>query len=70
MSKQIVSGMERHFKDYEPDRSPKEAVPLPGVEQKNVENTCRSRYVWLSLEWEGEKPVLRWRKEWHLPEKS
>lgn len=68
MSKQILSGMERHFKDYKPDMSPKKAHPLPGVEQKHGENTFKSRYVWLPIEWEGEKPVIRWRDEWKVQE--
>lgn len=66
MSKQILSGMERHFKDYKPDMSPKKAHPLPGVEQKHGENTFKSRYVWLPIEWEGDKPVIRWRSEWSI----
>lgn len=68
MSKQILSGMERHFKDYKPDMSPKKAHPLPGVEQKHGENTFKSRYVWLPIEWEGKKPVICWRDEWKVQE--
>ena len=64
MAKQIISGMERHFKDYQPDESPKDVHPLPGVEQKHGENTAISRYVWLPIEWEGDKPVIRWHDEW------
>ena len=66
MSGQIISGMERHFKDYKPDTSPQKAAPLPGEEQKHGENTSKSRYVWLPIEWEGEKPVLQWRDEWKV----
>ena len=66
MAKAIQSGMERHFKDYRPDTSPREAAPLPGVLQKHSENTWKSRYVWLPIEWEGEKPVIRWRKAWKV----
>ena len=66
MSKQILSGMERHFRDYKPDTSPKEAAPLPGVESKHTENTYKSRSVWLPIEWQGEKPVIRWRDEWRI----
>ena len=29
-------------------------------------NTAASRYVWLPIEWQGEKPVIRWQKEWRL----
>lgn len=66
LSKQIISGMERHFRDYKPDLEPKEAMPLPETEQCHKENTAASRYVWLPIEWQGEKPVIRWQKEWRL----
>lgn len=66
MTKQILAGMERHFKDYIPNREALEDCPLPGVEQKHSENTWKSNYVWLPIEWEGEKPVLRWRDEWRI----
>lgn len=66
MAKQILAGMERHFKDYVPERSALEVKPLPGVEQKHNENTWKADYVWLPIEWEGEKPVLRWQDEWRI----
>lgn len=66
MAKQIISGMERHFKDYQPDLSPKTAQPLPCMEQKHTENTYKSRYVWLPIEWDGEKPVIRWHDDWRV----
>ena len=34
--------------------------------QKHSENTCKSRYVWLPIEWQGEKPVIRWKNEWRV----
>ena len=64
MAKQIQAGMKRHFADYTPDTSPQKAAPLPGTLQKHRENTSISRYVWLPIEWEEEKPVIRWRDEW------
>lgn len=66
MAKQIISGMERHFKDYKPDLSPQSAHPLPGKEIRHKENTGISRYVWLPIEWQGEKPVIRWQKDWKI----
>lgn len=68
MSKMIVKGMEKHFADYVPDKSPQSAVPLPQKETVHKENTYKSRYVWLPVEWEGEKPVIRWKEEWRLEE--
>ena len=66
LAKAVQSGMERHFRDYKPDTTPKTVTPLPGRLQTHNENTFRSRYVWLPIEWEGEKPVIRWQKEWKL----
>lgn len=66
MSAQVVEGMKKHFKDYQPDYEPKTAVPLPGKLQKHSENTSKSTYVWLPIEWEGDKPVIRWRDEWRV----
>ncbi len=64
------TGMERHFKDYQPDTSPKTAAPLPGVAQRHRENTSISRYVWLPIQWQGDKPVIRWRREWNAEKPS
>lgn len=66
MSKQILAGMERHFKDYVPNQAALEVKPLPGVEQRHNENTWKADYVCLPIEWEGEKPVLRWQDEWGI----
>lgn len=64
MAKQIIAGMERHFKDYKPDLSPKVAAPLPGKLQIHTENTSISRYVWLPIEWWGDRPMIRWEDQW------
>ena len=66
MSKQVISGMERRYKDYQPDTAPKEIIPLSGVETKHSQNNAVARYVWLPIEWEGDKPVLRWHDQWRL----
>ena len=64
LSGQIIKGMERHFAGYTPDTSPREEHPLPGVETKRMENTSIARYVWLPIDWHGDKPVIHWRDEW------
>ena len=64
LAKQISKGMERHFAGYQPDTSPKEEHPLPGVETQHKENTSIACYVWLPIEWQGDKPVIRWKDEW------
>lgn len=66
MSKAIISGIEKRYKNYKPDYSPQEIKPLPGVEQKHSENAYKSRYVWLPIEWEGDMPLIRWKKEWRI----
>lgn len=66
MSKMIIGGMERHFRDYKPIISPQNTTKMSGVETVHKENTYKSRYVWLPIEWQGEKPVIRWYKEWKL----
>lgn len=68
MSRQILAGMERHFKDYAPSKDPVGPAKLPGVLQTHTENTSVSRYVFLPIEWEGDVPRLRWHKEWRIEE--
>ena len=65
-NKTIQKVFTKMFAGQEPDTSPQEERPLPGKEKKHGENTFRSRYVWLPVEWQGEKPVIRWRKEWRV----
>jgi hypothetical protein len=49
-----------------PDRSPKSVGELPQKEIRHLENTSISRYVWLPIEWQDEKPFIRWRDEWRI----
>lgn len=65
MIKKAMSG-NRHKDLTEPDRSPKTAGELPGKLQPHAINTSIARYVWLPIEWEGEKPVIRWHDQWRL----
>lgn len=30
------------------------------------EDTSIARYIWLPIEWEGEKPVIRWQDSWRV----
>lgn len=32
----------------------------------NPENHIDGRYIWLPIEWEGQKPIIRWKDEWNL----
>jgi len=56
----------RNRKLVEPDLTPKIASPLPGHLLKHRENTSIADYVWLPIEWEGEKPVIRWHDQWRI----
>ncbi len=62
----MIDSTRRAFAHYVPDTSPREVLSLPGKLQRHIENTSVSRYVWLPVEWEGEKPVIRWQSEWRI----
>jgi hypothetical protein len=67
-TKTITKAMqsERNRKRFIADRSPREATPLPGKLQRHYDYTRIADYVWLPIEWEGDKPVIRWIDEWRL----
>ncbi len=69
-TKSFLAHMEKAFRDYNPNKDPREVTPMSGKEERHTENTSKSRYVWLPIEWEGEKPVIRWKKEWTKESKS
>ncbi|MCX7615701.1 MAG: family 43 glycosylhydrolase, partial [Clostridiales bacterium] len=56
----------KHENITKPDRSPKTAVKLPEKEQIHMVNTSISRYVWLPIEWQNDKPIIRWHDEWRI----
>ena len=56
----------RHENITKPDRSPKPATSLPHKLLTHMENTRVARYVWLPIEWSGEKPTIIWRAEWRI----
>jgi hypothetical protein len=51
-------------------------LPVPGkpgafifmADRWRPNNPIDGRYIWLPVQWEGERPVLRWMKEWSLTE--
>lgn len=57
---------DRHADITTPDRSPRPAGKLSGKRMHHSENTSIARYVWLPIEWEGDKPVIRWQNEWKV----
>ncbi len=65
MSKHIVRKFEKMFRDYVPDKTPK-TDGVSGKLRRHMENTRHSRYVFLPIEWQGQKPVIRWQEEWNL----
>ncbi|MDO4285036.1 MAG: family 43 glycosylhydrolase [Eubacteriales bacterium] len=46
------------------DREPKGEPVLPSEERTFDDDTSISRYIWLPIEWDGDRPVIRWRDEW------
>lgn len=64
MGKHLTSLVGLYFKDYQPDMTPKYAAELPMCTQQHKENTAISRYVWLPIEWQDDKPMIRWQREW------
>lgn len=56
----------RHEDLIKPDLGPKAAGELPGKKQRHTGNTSIARYVWLPIEWEGGKPLIRWHDEWRM----
>ena len=64
-ARQEVEKYRKRFANYAADRQIKIPTPLPGKLQRHMENTSESRYVWLPIRFDGEKPVLRWEKAWN-----
>jgi hypothetical protein len=67
--KMVVNAMKEGGRAYnmmKPDYSEKEAATLPERKRRHFDNTRISDYVWLPIEWQGEKPVIRWRDEWRI----
>lgn len=57
---------DRHTDITIPDCSPRPAGKLIGKKIHHIDNTSIARYVWLPVEWEGDKPVIRWHDEWRI----
>lgn len=56
----------RQFRNYEPDLSERKTERMAGRKQFHMENTRKSTYVWLPIEWEDSRPVIRWHDEWKI----
>ena len=39
---------------------------IPGQLKQTNENTCKARFVWLPIEWDNDKPIIRWHNEWQV----
>ncbi len=65
MAGRVKKHFEKRFANYRPDLG-KRTEGVSGRETRYFETTNRSRYVWLPIEWEGEKPVIHWKDEWKL----
>ena len=54
---------------YEPEKYQATDAERKKMYAGNVLETAETRiadYVWLPIEWEGDKPVIRWQKEWKI----
>ena len=54
---------------YEPEKYQATDAERKEMYAGNVLETAETRiadYVWLPIEWEGDKPVIRWQKEWKI----
>lgn len=56
----------RHADITKPDLSPKITASLSHKKIRHAENTSIARYVWLPVEWENDKPMIRWHDEWKI----
>lgn len=65
-AKKMFREITKHFRDYVPDTAPRYPQPLTGMKNTFNHNTSISQYVWLPIEWEGDKPVIRWHRKWKL----
>ena len=58
---------EQIFRDYVPDTTPRtDPNPLSGRLTVCWSNTVESRYVWLPIRWDGDRPVITWHAEWRI----
>lgn len=57
-------------KMFKPDLEEKKDDVLPGKLQHHIDNTSISRYVWLPITWNGDKPEIHWHDEWRYEDFS
>lgn len=65
LSRHTLHRFEKMFADYHPDLSPR-TEGVSGKKNRYFELVRQARYVWLPIEWDGEKPVIRWVDEWKV----
>ena len=54
---------------YEPEKYQATDAERKEMYEGNVLETAETRiadYVWLPIEWDGDKPVIRWQKMWRV----
>ena len=66
LTAKVLSAVEKRFKNNVYDTSPRTIAKLAGKKTIKFENTRKSAYVWLPIEWQDDKPVIRWRDEWRV----
>lgn len=66
MSRLVRNGIEKATSTPRQQMTPAEQLALSKAVMLTKVNTSISRYVWLPVTFEGDRPVIRWQDEWRL----
>ncbi len=66
MSRLVSSGIDKATSTPPQSMTTEEQIALGKAFALNNVNTSISRYVWLPITFDGDRPVIRWRDEWQL----
>lgn len=61
LSRVIASRFDESYSVTDEERKGLMGSPIVG----NV-NTAKANYVWLPIEWNGDRPIIRWHNEWRI----
>lgn len=63
LSRAIASRFDDNYQVSDIERSELMDSPIINIENTN---TSKSDYVWLPIEWENDRPFIRWKDEWRI----
>lgn len=66
VAQKVRIDIEKQFKNYQPDTTKRIAQSLDGAKEIFGYETVKSQYVWLPIEWENDRPIIRYRRKWKL----